>query len=125
VGGLRIIMHRVKKLLKKTKSSFRLPLLTALYWLIALQVLDAGFTALGVYLHGTEAEGNIIIKTLIENFGLLVLIPVKLFAIFLICIIIKSRHGFGIIEKTTMYLIFIFYYIVVISWPLILAFVYK
>lgn len=56
--------------------------------LIALQILDGIFTATGVHLFGTAAEGNLILRSLMHTLGCIpALILAKSFAIMVIVLL--------------------------------------
>lgn len=121
-GIKQIMRHRVKKI--KNKLSLRITVV--FYWLIILQVLDGIFTAYGVSQYGIHVEGNPLISNLIQLYGILILVPIKLMAILAIILIVKVHkfYKFNWIESLPIYLLFVIYYIVVMIWALAIGFEY-
>lgn len=83
-----------------------------------LQLLDGLLTYIGVTLFGSEAEGNYLIRYLIETIGLeLGLIIPKITAIALIYFLYRQINKNSIVEKC-LYVLLGFYLAVVITWIL-------
>lgn len=104
------------------KKVFYIPIDRIIYSLMILQILDGVLTAIGISIYGVEAEGNPILKSLIIDFGLLILIPAKLSVIGFLYYVTHA----DMIEayKFGLFIAFVAYCYVVVEWSLILTYGY-
>lgn len=89
--------------------------------LISLQILDGILTALGISILGTEAEGNAILRLLMEQFGYVsVLVGVKSFAILVICGLCAVASSIAWVKHALRCIICIYTVAAILPWLLIL-----
>ncbi len=91
--------------------------------LIAIQVLDGLLTAAGVLNWGTAAEGNYLIRTLMDSIGLVpALIVVKSLAILIVLTLCGLSSRISWVGSALKTVIAIYLVAAIVPWALLLAF---
>lgn len=107
-----------KDIIKKTSNG--IVILAAI--LIALQVLDGILTGFGMSLFGTAAEGNSLLRSLMDVIGYVpALIIAKSAAIAVICFICKVAKSYSWIKYALAGSVLIYVFAAIIPWFVILS----
>jgi len=97
--------------------------LATAFLLVILQVLDLLFTATGVLRHGMQAEGNLLIRSLMQSWGIFpALIFVKSVAFAVIGALCILSHRISWIERAMQLVAAIYIIAAVIPWGAIILF---
>jgi len=89
--------------------------------LIFLQISDGILTALGIHIYGIGAEGNILLRVLMEKWGYLpVLVAAKSFAIIAIGLLYMLAMRVSWLSKAMKCVIVIYLAAAIIPWSLVL-----
>lgn len=104
---------------KKTKS----PASFFFYLLIALQVIDGIFTQIGINIHGSNIEGNPIIRQLIGYLGSSsqALLIAKLFSISAIILLWSLKNKVSWVPLSITLLCFYYLFLAILPWSVVLA----
>ncbi len=90
-------------------------------FLSTLQILDGLLTGIGMYHFGTSAEGNMLLRLLMENFGFVnALLVTKCFAILVIAMLCSMSASVSWIKTALRCIIFIYLGAAIIPWSAIL-----
>lgn len=82
---------------------------------ILLNVLDVVFTMIGVGRHGIGIEGNPFARAAISTFGLWILIPIKVTAVFWFWAIVRTNTAILVIMNLLLFVV------AVLPWALFLC----
>lgn len=89
--------------------------------LIALQIMDGLLTGFGVYLFGSGAEGNTLIRHLIESWGTVeALLFIKSIAIFVVILLCALAHNIDWMGKALKGVTAVYLLAAVLPWSYIL-----
>lgn len=90
--------------------------------LVILQILDGILTGFGISLLGIDAEGNALLRALMEQFGFVAaLVITKLIAIFLICFVCVSAKKHYWIQYALSSMVFFYTFFAIVPWMVILS----
>ena len=90
--------------------------------LITLQVLDGVLTALGMSTFGMSAEGNLLLRVLMEQVGYVTaLVIAKSFAVVIVCILCLLSHRISWIKAAFSVIIGVYLIAAVVPWSIVLC----
>ena len=86
-----------------------------------VQILDGVLTGFGVHLYGTGVEGNLLLRTLMEQWGYIpALVSVKIFALSVICVLCILASTIPWLKSAMRAVILIYALAAILPWTAIL-----